>query len=216
MILANSDTISQYPAQLYYSALPFLPSDTYLTHQYPPPRDCISVLTDRGSSWSPLLFTLPRGNVAAFAPGGHMIAVPSEDQIQIYSALYGLLNRSIGRISSTDYIPRLAAFTEDESGIVVVLSPLFWCPESSYQIWKFNLVEGSGQMYLTAPREGYPLRLSEYGSYIAFAEHKNKDTQICIWKTDGTDDVSIPFGKLVVRDLDLAGESVHLVAVAAK
>ncbi len=154
--------------------------------------------------------------MAAFAPGGHMIAVASEDQIQIYSALYGLLNGSIGRISSTDYIPRLAAFTEDESGIVVVLSPLFWCPESSYQIWKFNLVEGSGQMYLTAPREGYPLRLSEYGSYIAFAEHKNKDTQICIWKTDGTDDVSIPFGKLVVRDLDLAGESVHLVAVAAK
>src|SRR5258708_10464996 len=70
MILANSDMISRYPAQLYYSALPLLPSDTYVAGQYPTPRGCISVVTGRENSWTPLLFTLPRGEVAAFSPRG--------------------------------------------------------------------------------------------------------------------------------------------------
>src|SRR5258708_39598138 len=87
MILANSDIISQYPSQLYYSALPFLPSDTYLARQYPTPRDCISVVAGRENSWTPLLFTLPIG-VGAFALGGHIVAVapwttPYDDKIQI-------------------------------------------------------------------------------------------------------------------------------------
>src|SRR5260370_14143905 len=122
MILANSDVISQYPAQLYYSALPFLPNDTYLARQYPTPRGCISVVTGRENSWTPSLFTLPPGNVAAFAPGGHIVAIASEDGIQICNASNGLLNSSIGRTGSTDdYTPCLAAFTEDGSGVVVVL-----------------------------------------------------------------------------------------------
>src|SRR5258708_3385747 len=105
MILANSDIISQYPSQLYYSALPFLPSDTYLARQYPTPRGCISVVTGRESSWIPLLFMLPKG-AAAFAPGGHMVAVapwtaPDRDKIQMYNASNGLLDSSIKRISST-------------------------------------------------------------------------------------------------------------------
>src|SRR5260221_11579494 len=74
MILANSDIISQYPSELYYSALPFLPSDTCLARQYPAPGGCISVVAGRENSWTPLLFTLPSG-VAAFAPGGHVVAV---------------------------------------------------------------------------------------------------------------------------------------------
>src|SRR5258708_33165043 len=115
MILANSDIISQYPSQLYYSALPFLPSDTYLARQYLTPRGCISVVAGQENSWTPLLFTLPRG-AAAFAPGGHMVVVapwtvPDRDKIQMYNASNGLLNSSIKRISSTP--PHFVAFTED-------------------------------------------------------------------------------------------------------
>ncbi len=215
MILANSGILSQYPAQLYYSALPFVPSDTYLARQYPIPRDCISVVTGRESSWTPFLFTLPRGEVA-FAPNGHMVAVapPAEDRIQIYNASNGLLNSSIKRISSTS--PSLAAFTEDGSGVVVVSSHSS-SPESSYEIEKFNLVEQSSQIWTARLESGCCPKLSEYGSYIAFAEHKDRDTRVRIWKTDGRGDISIPLdcgGK--VQDFDLAGESVHLVAVAAK
>src|SRR5260370_13519470 len=119
MILANSDIISRYPAQLYYSALPFLPHDAYLRDQYPAPRGCISVVTGQENSWTPLLFTLPRG-VSAFTPSGHMVAVASEDGIRIYNASNGLLNSHIERISSMGYFPRFAAFTEDGSGVVVV------------------------------------------------------------------------------------------------
>src|SRR5258708_35354876 len=100
MILANSDIISQYPSQLYYLALPFLPSDTYLARQYPTPRGCISFLTGQEDSWTPLLFTLPQG-MAAFAPGGHMVAVARiwtyGDKIQIYNASNRLLDSSIKR-----------------------------------------------------------------------------------------------------------------------
>src|SRR5258707_758421 len=139
MILANRDMISRYPAQLYYSALPLLPSDTYLARHYPTPGGCISVVTGRENSWTPLLFTLPRADVAAFAPGGHVVAVASRDKgMQIYNASNGLLNSSIGRISSTDNsFPRLAAFTEDGSEVVVVSSTY---GSLSYQMAKFNLV----------------------------------------------------------------------------
>src|SRR5260370_37835145 len=75
MILANLDIISCNPAQVYYLALPFLPSDTYLAHQYPTPRGCISVLTGQEKSWTLLLFMLPQGYVAAFDPGGDRVAV---------------------------------------------------------------------------------------------------------------------------------------------
>src|SRR5260221_9906965 len=140
MILANSDIISQYPAQLYYLALPFLPSDTYLTCQYPMPRGCISVVTGQENSWTPLLFMLPKG-VTAFAPGGHMVTVAPQtasngDKIRIYNVSNGLLDSSIKRISSA--LPYSAAFTKDGSGVVVVSSNL---PGKSYEIEKFNLVK---------------------------------------------------------------------------
>src|SRR5258708_31805299 len=121
MLLANSLLISQLPAQLYYSVLPFLPSDTYLSRQYPTPRGCISVLAGREDSWTLSLFTLPDGDLtaSAFAPGGHMFAIGRKDGIHIYNALNGLLNRSI---SSMGNKPGLASFTEDACGVVVVSS----------------------------------------------------------------------------------------------
>src|SRR5258708_22546139 len=223
MLLANSDLISRRPAQLYYSVLPFLPSDMYLARQYPTLRGCVSVLAGRENSWTPSLFRLPGGTVAAFAPGGHMFAVGREDGIHIYNASNGLLNSSI-RTSSVDHIPCLAAFTEDECGVVVV--SLVWDSQSdgaskySYQIEKFDLVKQNCQICRTTPCDDYyPLKLSEYGSYVAFAEHKHRDTRICIWNTDGGDeydDISIPLGCAGnVRDLDLAGEA-HLAAVATE
>ncbi len=192
MLLANSDLISRRPAQLYYSVLPFLPSNTYLARQYPTPRGCISVLTGRENSWTLSLFTLPGGTVTAFAPGGDMFAVGRKNGIHIYNS-NGLLNSSIGTMSSMDYTPYFAAFTEDGGGVVVVSVDSDWFdPEVSYQIEKFDLVKQNGQICRTTPRDDrYPIKLSEYGSYVAFAEHKNRDTRICIWKTDGSDDISI-------------------------
>src|SRR5258708_4675633 len=217
MLLANSDLISQRPAQLYYSVLPFLPSDTYLSRQYPTPRGCISVLAGRENPWTLSLFTLPDGNLtaSAFAPGGHMFAIGRRDGIHIYNASNGLLNSSI---SSEGFIgPHLAAFTEDECGVVGVSSE--WSDDKvSYHIKKFDLVKQNGPICRTTPCDDfYLLKLSEYGSYVAFAEHKNMGTRICIWKTDGGDDTSIPLGCAgKVHDLDLAGESAHLVAVVTE
>src|SRR5258708_16709242 len=57
MMLAYSDIISQYPTQVYYSVLPFLPSDTFLSCHY---SGRISILTVRETSWSPLLFRLAK------------------------------------------------------------------------------------------------------------------------------------------------------------
>src|SRR5258708_6030756 len=218
MLLANSHIISRHPAHLYYSVLPFLRSDTYLARQYPAPTGCISVLTGRGNSWTSLQFTLPRG-VAAFASGSHMLAVRHEDGIHIYDASNGLLNSSI-RITGSTYDTHAAAFTKDGFGVIVVSSnDIDGSPEKvSYCIEKFDLVKRNGQICRTSPRDDrYPLKLSEYGSYVAFPEHKDEDTRICIWKTDGSDDISIPLRRAgKVRDLDLTGESAHLVAVAAK
>ena len=90
--------------------------------------------------------------------------------------------------------------------------------QSVFQIHKFNLVEQCGQIWWTASHDTwFPLELSEYGSYVAFAKHKNRDTRICIQKTDGSYDISICLGNAGrVQDLALAGESAHLVAVAMK
>src|SRR5258708_30398201 len=189
MLLSNSDLISRRPAQLYYSVVPFLPSGPYLARQYPTPRGCISLLTGRENSWTPMLFMLSDGGsdpgAVAFAPGGHMLAVGRHGGIHIYNASSGLLNSSIRMISSKHHIPHLAAFTEDECGVVAVSSK--WSDSKvSYQIEKFNLVKQNSQICRTTPRDDdYPLKLSEYGSYVAFAEHKNMGTRICIWKTDG-------------------------------
>src|SRR5258708_40327894 len=107
----------------------------------------------------------------------------------------------------------LVVFTEDVSGVVVDFSRS-GCP---YEIEKFDLVKQSSQICRTAQLENTSLKLSEYGSYVAFSEHKDRDTRVCIWKTDDSDDISIPLDCVgEVKDLHLAGESVHLVAVAAK
>ena len=215
MLLANSDHISRCPTQLYYSVLPFLPSDTYLARKYPAPRGSISVVTGRESSWPPSLFTLPYGGVAAFSPGGRMFAVGREDGIHIYDASNGLLNSSIRSMGSTDHSPFFAAFTEDGCGVVVVSRDWKSSQRVSYRIETFDLVQQSGQICQTTPDDDdYPLKLSEYGSYVAFAR---RDARICIWKTDGGDDLSIPLGCVgKVSDLDLTGESAHMVAVAMK
>src|SRR5258708_14649503 len=220
MLLANSRIISRHPAHLYYSVLPFLPKDTYLARQYPAPMGCISVLTGRGNSWTSLQFTLPRGRVAAFAPGSHMLAVRHEDRIHIYDASNGLLNSSIRITGSTDDTIA-AAFTKDGFGVIVVSSNNLggWPEKVSYCIEKFDLVKRNGQIRRTIPGDNinYPLKLSEYGAYIEFAELKDEDTRICIWKNDDSDDISIPLRRAgTVRDLDLTGESAHLIAVAAK
>src|SRR5258708_231886 len=216
MLLANSDLISWHPAQLYYSVLPFLPSDTYLARQYPAPRSCISVLTGREKTWPTSLFTLPPGKVLAFAPDGHMFAVGHDNGIHIYNGLNGLLNSSVRTGSSMEYSPYLATFTEDGCVVVVVSSTGF---HHRYQIEKFDLVTGkqNGQIYRTILHGKFRLKLSEYGSYVAFAEFTNNfDTRICIQKTDGSDNISIPIPFEAFSDLDLAGESAHLVAVATK
>src|SRR5258708_7926410 len=146
MILANSDMISRYPAQLYYSALPLLPGDTYVARQYPTPTGCISVVRGRENSWPPLLFTLPFGRMAIFAPGGHMVAVISQTRIEIYNASNGLLNSSI----STDIeFLHSAAFTEDGSEVVVVSksgNSFSYRHSVSYQMAKFNLVKQTRQI----------------------------------------------------------------------
>src|SRR6266436_5107502 len=87
-----------------------------------------------------------------------------------------------------------------------------------YMVGKIDLVKQNGPICWTIPRDDrYHLKLSEYGSYVAFAECKNMGTRICIWKTDSGDDTSIPLGCAgKVLDLDLAGESAHLVAVVTE
>ncbi len=148
-----------------------------------------------------------------------MFVVGRQDGIDLYNASNGLLNSSIIKPSSTDYRynPRFAAFTEDGCGIVVV--SVKWSRNVPYyRIEKFDLKQ-NGQIYRTIPRDGADshLKLSEYGSYVAVAEHKNKDIRIRIWKTDGSDDISIPLRRAgKVHSLDLTGESAYLIAVATK
>src|SRR5258708_2511648 len=84
MILAYSDIISQCPTQLYYSLLPFLPSDTFLSRQY---SGSISILTDREKSWSPLLFRLAKPfhkPSVFFTLDGCTLAVVSHGGLQLY------------------------------------------------------------------------------------------------------------------------------------
>ncbi len=63
---------------------------------------------------------LPSCNEAAFAPNGGMVTLVSGDEIQIFNVSNGLPN-SIRGISYMKYIPDSATFTEDGTGVVVVL-----------------------------------------------------------------------------------------------
>ena len=94
-----SNLISQYPTQLYYSVLPFLPSSTYLARHYPTHTSGNSILRGRDHSWSPFMFTLEgdsQGGIEiAFAPKGQMVALASEFRCDLFDALNGLLLGSI-------------------------------------------------------------------------------------------------------------------------
>src|SRR5260221_413939 len=95
MMVAYSNIISQYPSQVYYSVLPFLPSDTFLSCHY---SGRISILTGREKSWSPLLFIMAKSfdfPLIFFTLDGCTLAVVSEDGIELYDTLNGLLNSSI-------------------------------------------------------------------------------------------------------------------------
>src|SRR5258707_13663193 len=93
MMLAYSDIISEYPTQVYYSVLPFLPSDTFLSCNY---SGRISILTSREKSWYPLLFRLakpfyPHRPLIFFTLDGCTLAVVSYDGIKLYDESSGLL-----------------------------------------------------------------------------------------------------------------------------
>src|SRR6266436_360813 len=95
MMLAYSDIISEYPTQVFYSVLPFLPSDTFLSCHY---SGHISILTGQETSWSPLLFRLAKSfsdPLISFTLDGCTLAVVSDDGIELYDASNGLLNSSI-------------------------------------------------------------------------------------------------------------------------
>ena len=87
MMLGHSDLISQYPTQVYYSVLLFLPSDTFLSCHY---SGRISILTGREKSWSPLLFRLAKSfhyPLFFFPLDGCTLAVVSDDGIELHDAL---------------------------------------------------------------------------------------------------------------------------------
>src|SRR5260221_5722364 len=124
MILAYSNIISQYPTQVYYSVPPFLPSDTFLSRQY----SCdISILTGGEKSWSPLLFSLAKSfdyPLFFFPLDGCTLAVVSDDGIELYDALNGLLNSSIKMPGNIMYwrIPLQAITIADGSQVFVLFT----------------------------------------------------------------------------------------------
>ncbi len=122
MMLAYSDIISQYPTQVYYSVLPFLLSDTFLSHHY---SGHISILTSQETSWSPLLFRLAKSHcpLIFFTLNGCTLAVVSDDGIKLYDASNRLLNSSI-KMPKHKYwqMPLQAITTVDGSQVLVLFT----------------------------------------------------------------------------------------------
>ena len=125
MMLAYSDIISQYPTQVYYSVLPFLPSDTFLSCHY---SGRISILSGRETSWSPLLFRLAKSfdhhrPLIFFTLDGCTLAVVSDDGIELYDASNGLLNSSI-KVPKDHYwrTPLQGVTTADGSQVLVLFA----------------------------------------------------------------------------------------------
>src|SRR5258708_4879702 len=194
MMLAYSDIISQCPTQLYYSVLPFLPSDMFLSCQYP---GRISLLTGQGKSWSPLLFTLAkdfRRPVVFFAPDGCTIAVAECGLgIQLYEASNGLMNSSIDRMDWS--VPLQGMFTADGAQVVVLLASgprddgktefgIQYCDLATQNVRLHRI-------HLEGVSEYDHIQLAGDGSYVVFLERrKRSNTRICIHRIHGGDDAN--------------------------
>src|SRR5258708_5941006 len=221
MMLAYSDIISRYPTQVYYSVLPFLPSDAFLSCHY---SGRISILTSGEKSWSPLLFRLAKSfyrPLIFFTLNGCTLAVVSHDGIELYDASNGLLNSSI-KMPEDQYgrTPLQSVTTADESQVLVLFSkdtePR---AEDYYGIQHYDLAKQNVQLHqihLEKEITNDLIRLSGDGSYIVFAEPETLNTRICIQRIHGGDDASVLMGcNDEVQDLALTSDSPHLVAVAA-
>src|SRR5258708_2317090 len=218
MMLAYSDIISQTPTQLYYSVLPFLPSDTFLSGS-----GRISILTSREKSWSPVLFRLTKRFFEPstfFTLDGHTLAVASDDGIDLYEASSGLLNSSIEMPvdRGNRRHPLQGMFTADGSQVFVLF--FSWRDgEVYYGIQHYDLARQNVQVH-RIPLEKHIaddlIRLSGDGSYVVFPEPEASNTRICIQRIHGGDHASVFMtcnGE--VQDLALTSDSPHLVAVAA-
>src|SRR6266436_8705233 len=224
MMLAYSNIISQYPTQVYYSVLPFLPSDTFLSHQY----SCdISILTGGEKSWSPLLFRLAKSfyyPLTFFPLDGCTLAVVSDNGIELYDALNGLLNSSIKMPGNTMYwrIPLQAITIADGSQVLVLFTKRRERDEDEevyYGIQHYDLAKQNVQLHQIHLEKRIThdlIRLSGDGSYIVFAEPETLNTRICIQWIHGGDDASVLMNcNEEVQDLALTSDLLHLVAVAA-
>ena len=223
MIATWSGTISQYPTQLYYSVLPFLPSNTYLSRHYSTHNKGISIPTGRGSSWSPLLFTLRNiwRNPTAFAPKGHTVVLAGFSRVDLHDALSGLrLSSIVGPEppnSSANGVMG-ATFTPDASEVIVVRH---WEEEGGlhFGVVKYNMARQNAQVLWTAVMEEELrtlIRLSEGGSCVAFPESMESGHHIRVLRTNGGEDALIPISRVGdIQDLALTADSAHLIAVAA-
>ena len=223
MMMGWSNLISQYPTQLYYSVLPFLPSGTYLARHYPTHTSGISILRGRDQSWSPLMFTLTGNarlaNKAAFAPKGQIVALASYIGLDLFDALSGLLLSSIVAPGPDSGFPYGATFNADGSEVIVTL-PL---SESRYMhVVKYNVTRQSGRVLRTLTRDDHHwVTLSEGGSYVATPEFTSTESRILrirgirIWRTDGGDDTFISMTHAGdILGLTLSADSAHLLAVS--
>src|SRR5258708_7513202 len=221
MMLAYSHIISEYPTQLYYSVLPFLPSDTFLSHHY---SGRISILTGQEKSWSPLLFRLAESfhvySVIFFALDGCTLAVVSDGAsgLQLCDASNGLLNSSIEMPTHTDRrMPLQAVFTVDGSQVLVLFTSV--TGGIYYGIQHYDLARQNVRLHripLEKRIENDLIRLSGDGSYVVFPEPEMSNTRICIQRIHVGDHASVSMKcRGEVQDLALTSDSPHLVAIAA-
>src|SRR5258708_4551000 len=220
MMLAYSDIISEYPTQVYYSVLPFLPSDTFLSCHY---SGRISILTSREKSWSPLLFRLAKSfycPLIFFTLDGCTLAVVSDDGIELYDASNGLLNNSIKMPEDKDQRTPLQGVTTADGSQVLVLFAERRYEGVYYGIQHYDLAKQSVQLHqihwhLEKRIANDLIRLSGDGSYIVFAEPETSNTRICVQRIHGGDASVLMGCNDEVQDLALTSDSPHLVAVAA-
>ena len=220
-MLAWSTLLSQYPTQLYYSVLPFLPSDTYLARHYPTHTSGISILRGRDRSWSPLLFTL-RANSwypgITFAPKGQVVALASLSRLDLFDARSGLpLSSIVGPERTGSYLPHVcgATFNADASEVIVARSQTLQHGYAHCDVVKYNVTRQIGWVHRWALGKYAKFQLSEGGSYVAFDDSTGLSGRgIRIWRTDGGDDIFIMMMTHDIRDLSLSADPAHLVAIA--
>ena len=218
-----SKLISQYPTQLYYSVLPFLPSDTYLAHHYPTHTGGISILRGRDRSWSPLLFTLARETPSykpAFAPKGQMVALASFSGIDLFDGLSGLLLSNMVAPEPSNILSHYicgATFSADASEVIVTRYWEFGVARYC-DVVKYSVTRQIGQVHRTAlvtEDDMLLIPLSEGGSYVAFPDFAESESRIRIWRTHGGDDTFVLMRHVDdIQSLQLSADSAHLIAVA--